>query len=79
MQLYLPEDLYELVKKRGLRASELLQNAVRAEVRRLDLLAESDAYLTELVAEVGEPTPSERGRARKLAARIARRGTRKVK
>jgi len=28
MQLYLPDDLYELVKERGLPASELLQKAV---------------------------------------------------
>ena len=31
MQLYLPDDLYEMVKARGLPASELLQKAVRAE------------------------------------------------
>jgi hypothetical protein len=31
MQVYLPADLYELVKKRGLPASELLQEAVRTE------------------------------------------------
>ena len=42
MQVYLPDDLYDLVKARGLPASELLQKAVRAEVRRLDLLAETD-------------------------------------
>jgi hypothetical protein len=46
MQVYLPDDLYELVKSRGLPASELLQKAVRAELRRQDLLAESDRYLT---------------------------------
>lgn len=43
MQIYLPDDLYGLVKARGLPASELLQKAVRAEVRRLDLLAETGA------------------------------------
>ena len=32
MQVYLPDDLYELVKARGLPASELLQKAVRAEL-----------------------------------------------
>ena len=35
MQVYLPDELYRLVKKRRLPASELLQSAVRAEVRRL--------------------------------------------
>jgi hypothetical protein len=40
MQVYLPDDLYDLVKKRRLPASELLQDAVRAEVRRRQLLEE---------------------------------------
>jgi hypothetical protein len=78
MQVYLPDDLYRSVKKRQLPASELLQKAVRAELRRLDLLAESDRYLRELVAQVGEPTETERSRANMLAGRIARRARRKV-
>jgi hypothetical protein len=55
MQVYLPDDLYEKRKARGLPASELLQNAVRAELKRQDLLAETDKYLTSLVAQVGRP------------------------
>ena len=43
------------VKDRG-SASELLQKAVRAELRRLDLLAETDRYVADLVAEVGPPS-----------------------
>jgi hypothetical protein len=78
MQVYLPDDLYELVKARGLPASELLQKAVRAELRRQDLLAESDRYLTELVAQVGQPTTGERARAKAVAGRIAGRGRRKA-
>ena len=77
MQVYLPDDLYKLVKKRRLAASELLQNAVRAEVRRQELLAESDKYLTELVAQVGMPTARQRARAKSIVVRIARR-TRKA-
>ncbi len=73
MQVYLPDDLYEQVKARRLPASELLQEAVRAEVRRQDLLAEADAYLAELVAEVGEPSPQERARAEAIARRIGSR------
>src|SRR4051812_8067439 len=60
MQVYLPDDLYEQVKVRGLPASELLQEAVRAELRRLDLLTETDRYVADLVAEVGPPTPAQR-------------------
>lgn len=71
MQVYLPDDLYTEVKARGLPASELLQAAVRAELKRLDLLAETERYLAELVAEVGAPTEAERARAEQLAERIA--------
>ena len=78
MQVYLPDDLYDLIKKRRLPASELLQKAVRAEVRRLDLLAESDRYVADLVAQVGRPNAAERSRASAVAGRIARRATRKV-
>jgi hypothetical protein len=37
-----------------------LQEAVRVEVRRQDLLAETDAYLDGLLAEVGEPSAQDR-------------------
>jgi post-segregation antitoxin (ccd killing protein) len=73
MQVYLPDDLYEQVKTRRLPASELLQEAVRAEVRRQDLQAETDTYLAELTAEVGEPSPGERSRAEAIARQIASR------
>ncbi|MGH3236927.1 MAG: hypothetical protein ACRDOH_27465 [Streptosporangiaceae bacterium] len=71
MQVYLPDDLYEQVKARQLPASELLQEAIRAEVRRQDLLSETDAYLAELLAEVGEPSLHERARAEAIVRRIA--------
>jgi hypothetical protein len=78
MQVYLPDELYRLVKKRHLPASELLQTAIRAEVRRLDLLSETDRFTSALLAEVGEPGPNERSRAKTLAQRIAKRATRKA-
>ena len=78
MQVYLPDDLYRLVKKRRLPASELLQSAVRAEVHRLDLLSETDRFTTALIAEVGEPSRAEQARAKALAQRIAKRATRKA-
>jgi post-segregation antitoxin (ccd killing protein) len=70
MQVYLPDDLYRELKARGLPASELLQEAVRAELRRRSLLDETDAYLTELIDEVGEPTPAEIARAEAIARRL---------
>jgi post-segregation antitoxin (ccd killing protein) len=78
MQVYLPDDLYELVKDRGLAASELLQEAVRAEVRRRDLVAASEKYTAELAAEVGAPTARQRARAAGVAGRIAARSRRKA-
>jgi post-segregation antitoxin (ccd killing protein) len=73
LQVYLPDDLYEQVKSRHLPASELLQAAVRAEVRRQDLLVETDAYLADLIAEVGEPTAKDVARAEAIAREIATR------
>ncbi len=78
MQLYLPHDLYDLVKTRDLPASELLQKAVRAEVRRLDLLAKTDQYVARLIAEVGPPSGKDRERARAVAQRLERRPTRRA-
>lgn len=73
MQVYLPEPLYTRVKERGLAVSELLQKALAAELRRLDLLAAADVYVKELVAEVGEPSAADIARAeayvKKLKAR----------
>ncbi len=71
MQVYLPDELYKLVKKGRLRASELLQGAVRAELRRLELLAETDKYVAQLGAEVGKPTARQRLRAHAITQRIA--------
>jgi len=70
MQVYLPDDLYAELKARGLPASELLQEAVRAELRRQALLDETDAYLTELIDEVGEPTPDEVARAEAIVRQL---------
>jgi hypothetical protein len=78
MQVYLPDKLYEQVKTRGLPASELLQKAVLAELRRQDLLAETDRYVTELVAEVGPPTEAERARAATIVGRLTRRPSRQA-
>lgn len=70
VQVYLPDVLYRAVKERQLPASELLQGAVRAELRRQELLEETDRYLSELVDEVGEPSPASVARAERLAQRV---------
>jgi hypothetical protein len=73
MQVYLPDALHAAVKEHGLRASELLQEAVRVELRRRELLHETEAYLTVLFAEVGEPDSATAERARTIARRLSRR------
>lgn len=70
MQVYLPDELYRAVKERELPASELLQEAVEAELRRQRLNEEAESYVAELVADVGEPSGRERARASAIARRI---------
>jgi hypothetical protein len=72
MQVYLPDDLYRAVKDRDLRASQLLQNAIRVELRRKDLLDETERYLAELIQEVGEPSPEAVARAETMSRRVQR-------
>lgn len=78
MQVYLPDDLYQMVKERRLPASELLQEAVRAEVLRRELMAASEEYTAELQAQVGLPTSAQRARAADVARRIVGRSQRKA-
>ena len=78
MQVYLPDDLYAQVKDQHLPASELLQRAVRVEVRRRELLIAGDAYIAELAAQVGAPSARERARAADLARRVSARSHRKA-
>jgi hypothetical protein len=70
LQVYLPDDLYDQLKARGLPASELLQTAVRAELERQRALEAADQYVEELVSEVGDPTPEEVARADAIVRQI---------
>lgn len=72
MQVYLPDDLYQAVKERELPASELLQEAVRAELHREALLEETDRYIAELIEDVGEPSAKAIARAEALSRRVRR-------
>lgn len=78
MQVYLPDAMYAQVKARALPVSELLQKALEAELRRLDLLSATDRYLADLVAKFGEPTAAEQARADALVRKATRRPTRKA-
>jgi post-segregation antitoxin (ccd killing protein) len=70
LQVYLPDALYDELKNRDLPASELLQVAVRAEIERQDALDATDRYLEELAVEVGEPSPRDRARAKRIVQRV---------
>ena len=70
LQVYLPDDLYDQLKARGLPASELLQTAVRAELERQRALEAADRYVEELVSEVGDPTAEEVARADVIVRQI---------
>jgi post-segregation antitoxin (ccd killing protein) len=76
IQVYLPDGLYRAVKERGLPASELLREAVQAELRRQELNEEADRYVAELLDEVGEPSPRDVARAEAIARRIRQRTAR---
>lgn len=73
LQVYLPDDLYQELKSRDLPASELLQEAVRAELERRAALEATDDYLTALAGDVGEPTPRQQSRADAIVRRIRNR------
>ena len=78
VQVYLPEDLHEQLKQRDLPASELLQVALRAELERQDALAETDRYLGDLAAEVGEPSQRLQATAVAIARRVRDRSLDRV-
>jgi post-segregation antitoxin (ccd killing protein) len=73
VQVYLPDDLHDELKRRGLPASELLQIALRAELARQDALDATTTYLDELAAEVGEPKARQRIHADAIARRVRAR------
>jgi hypothetical protein len=70
IQLYLPDDLYQEVKSRGLPASEILQIAVRAVVEREKSREGLAEYIRELEAEIGSPTEEQNARAAVIVRNI---------
>jgi len=78
VQVYLPEDLYEEMKSQKIKASELLQQALRAEVRRRQLIAAAEEYFAELEAEVGEPSAADMAEAERILGVTAPRAARRA-
>lgn len=73
LQVYLPDELYDQLKRRGLPASELLQVALRAELERQGALEATTEHLDELAAEIGEPSARQQSSADAIARRIRER------
>lgn len=70
LQVYLPDDLFDELKRRDLPASELLQVAVRAEIERCRALEATDDYLAEMADALGEPSARQQARAEAIARRV---------
>jgi len=70
VNITMPEDLYRDARRAGLNISQLAQRAVAAELTRLAKLAELDAYLAELDAELGPTTETERAEAAEWADKV---------
>ena len=70
VQVYLPDDLHDALKRRGLPASELLQIALRAELERLDAVDATARHLEELAGEVGEPSARQQAQSDSVVRRI---------
>ncbi len=67
VNITMPDELYQEAKRAGLNISRVAQDAVRAELARLSKVAELDAYLAELEAELGPPSENERAEAKAWA------------
>lgn len=56
MQVYLSDELYNVVKSQGLSPSGLLQDAVRAHCERQEKIRAAHEYVQEMYAELGPPS-----------------------
>jgi post-segregation antitoxin (ccd killing protein) len=63
VSITVPDDLYDQAKRAGLNVSQLAQRAITSEIARLAKIAELDAYLGELDAELGPISEDERAKA----------------
>ena len=72
MQVYLPDDLYEAVKRYKLPASRLLQEAVRANLCRRAAIEEANRYAEALIDHLGEPSVEDYSWAEALSRDVRR-------
>jgi len=70
VNITMPDELYVQAKAASLNISQLAQQAVASELARLAKVAELDAYLAELDAELGPISDRERADAQVWADKI---------
>ena len=72
LQVYLPDELQQEMRSRGLSASKLLQDAVQREIRHAELEKAVDRYLRQLDKQLAPATDAEKAEAEEWAERIAK-------
>ncbi|MGH3728869.1 MAG: hypothetical protein ACRDTU_08965 [Micromonosporaceae bacterium] len=70
VNVYLPDDLYAVVKEQNLPVSELLQDAISLKLAHDERLAALNDLIRRDAEEFGEPTPEEMAEAEESARRI---------
>lgn len=70
VNITMPDNLYLEAKRVGLNISQVAQRAVAADIARATKVAELDAYLAELEAELGPTGDGDRDAARSWADRL---------
>ena len=70
VNITMPDDLHAEAKRAGLNISQVAQQAVAAELTRLAKVAELDAYLAELDAELGPISDRDRADAKAWADKV---------
>jgi post-segregation antitoxin (ccd killing protein) len=67
VNITMPDELYAQARRAGLNVSQVAQRAVSEQLSRLAQIAELDAYLAELEAQLGPTSDSERAEAKAWA------------
>ena len=70
VNITMPDELHVQAKRAGLNISQLAQQSVAGELARLAKVAELDAYLAELDAELGPTSERDRAEAKAWADKV---------
>lgn len=70
VNITMPDDLHAEAKRAGLNISQVAQQAIAAELARLAKVAELDAYLADLDAELGPISDADRAEAKAWADKV---------